>query len=1593
MRHFRILFFSIIALLSFSSKAQLIRLSEQPETFITDIQTLMATDNNSVAIATGKKFETYWTSRFSAEQKKALIATCRSMGTRGHKMAQFYFFFTVLDKAIEQEKFSDEKISSLIEITQKFVDGYDLKTSTKMLEILKDFIEKRRLYASNFNRLYALGGTYEIKYLDKKGESAIPVTTVTTPTNSQTAQTPTELPETKYFDDWDTPPAPEAVITSAKSTFSPDKKPMPIIGGLSIQLNDIDFVMATASDSVWIKKTSGTVSLKDGIYVGKGGLFTFESAKLPQISVVLTDFAFEIRNPKFSAEDVTLTYTDRLTAPIRGVFEYKSEKRNKGVPPTYPRFMSYQSDAFIKNIDRNIEYRGGFSMSGSKIFSSSVQNRYSNISVKKDGKFFFKASSTRFELSDSLITSQLANFVTFIDKDSIYHPAVKFNYNQKNYVLRLNKIDVGGFKESTFSDTYHQMNIKSDAMRWNLNEGRMDFYIVSARTQVPAVFESFDFYDAQRVTALNSSAGFNPLLMVGNFTQKNNKLTFTLDEIAAYNKVPKKNIGGGLMVAVQQGFVDYNPSDDIFKITSKGQHYLSAFAGKRDFDDFLIPSIYGNSKDSTSNATLNLNDKTLIIRGIRRFNLSDSLKIYVLPYDRTIKVAKNRAFTFSGQFKARNYRFSGKDLLFDYEKFTLSLNKIDSVTFTPQEVYKKGGRQEIGGHIKFLKPGTLFLNRPDNKSGKVYLPQYPRLKIDEGVIVYFDEPARGVRKYSRDVRFDVPKIDFDSLAVKDIEFDGTFYSGNIFKPFKEVLRIMPDTTLGFLHRVPNGKYNVFGNETSVNFSSALAMDGKGLHSEGNINHLAASMTAREILFMADSLTASGQLGKVNESVLKGSYFPQVDINDYTLKWMPKVDSMIIASKAGFNFYTGTSSLKGKLVVRTGGLFGLGKLIRTDSETASDQFKFNKEGFVADRSQFNVKSTQTTAKSVLLGKNVNVNFNVNNSIVNIATNQGNFNDSTGSTLEFPYAAYKTNVDRAEWNIKDKKISMKGDVETTIFTSTNISQQGLAFNGNSAAYDIDQMTLNIGGVPYIKSADAKIIPDKGQVAIRRDADMLPFKNARLTIDTLNGYHNLINGNIQIVSKNKFTGDATYQFVNVKKDTFNIKMGNFELSEITMDGEAAKRSKNKELSTVARATVIERDSMFLSPKMLYKGEITMLAPIKNLSLDGYIIPELKKYPKLGGYWITYKGNKSEEIRITVDKNLKSGNSPIFAGLHFRTTTSSNGLYPTFLSTKEVPEDQNVFLASGVCRRDEPNKLFSIIPEEGRALASNKYEILDEKGIINLEGKFDLLNEKISQYVQTSGFAKIRLDTANHEFNTMMLVNFPIAQPLLTNMAEKIVKTNLDLGVNEAAIELNSTELITKIAKFVGDKDIDDYKAKSAREYVPLFKFSPKFANTIVFSDLKLLWSPKYNSYRSVGKLGISNIGETDINAKINGYVEIRKNPITGDEMYIFLELSGEHWYYMGYKDGQMGLISSDDNFNAAITAKADKKKIKDYQVIPVDFPEAMLFRKTFLETYRGIKEKPKVAGQKPTDAKKLADVPKDEAQKKDEKKKKVEDEKDGF
>lgn len=69
------------------------------------------------------------------------------------------------------------------------------------------------------------------------------------------------------------------------------------------------------------------------------------------------------------------------------------------------------------------------------------------------------------------------------------------------------------------------------------------------------------------------------------------------------------------------------------------------------------------------------------------------------------------------------------------------------------------------------------------------------------------------------------------------------------------------------------------------------MDKSGLRAEGVLNHLTASLNTQGILFMTDSLLASGEKGEIKEGLVgkpgAQAYFPQVQLNNYTLKWFPR----------------------------------------------------------------------------------------------------------------------------------------------------------------------------------------------------------------------------------------------------------------------------------------------------------------------------------------------------------------------------------------------------------------------------------------------------------------------------------------------------------------------------------------------------------------------------------------------------------------------------------------------------------------------------------------------------------------------------------
>ncbi|WP_298361096.1 hypothetical protein [Runella sp.] len=1520
-----------------SLKAQVVKLSDDPVQFIADAQKMMAMSGNPTYIKAAKNLETLWLdSRLTQSHQKSIVTITKRMVAKGYKPTTPHFeqFFNGTYAAFNGTYAVPTEVEGYLTTAAQVIETYDTKSSLKYFETARNLFENRLIYTSNFNRLFAYEGTYSFRFESTPDPNKPIEPAKTTPAN----------------DGWGDVVGDSAGVLKLNAY---EKKPLPTVTGAIIEFKNVNLVMVTANDSVPLTQTSGKLAVREGIWVGTGGKMTWETAGSPEAYVTLSGYSFNVGLPKLIADEAKLHYDTKLSQPVEGVFEYESKKRGKGHPSPYPKFVSYRNDAQLRGLSKNIRYQGGLSLVGLKLSGASLTQDPSTITISYNGKTAFKSSSRRFELTDSLITSPLATFTTYLGTDSLHHPGIKLSYNDTEGLVKTQPADRRtGFQYTPYSDSYHKMFIEAEMLRWNFVKNEIEFSVISGKTVVPIRFESFNFYKQERFRAMSEQYGFHPLLMAANYVAKQKTPTFAPEEITEFYKKDMNAVRAAFNQLYFEGYVVTDPKNGLLRLTNKGILYVLANNKQADFDNLQISSLYP-ANSTTANASIDLKDNVLTIRGVDKFTVSDSLKIVAMPSDKQIKVLKNRDFSMNGLLVSANFRFNGRDLVFNYNKFFVDLNKIDNITYIPKAAYDKGSKAEVGGDIVYEKSGRIYLNDPTNKSGAKKNSVFPRLNVPEGMTVYFDQADRGNLAYDRKVFFKIPSIDYDSLATQDIVFIGIFNSNGIFPPFKAELRSMPDNSLGFKYIPPAAGYKVYGTTTNVKFTKELTMDKQGLRSQGEITHLSARIPTEGMLFMADSMIANGAQAEIKEAIIGKAYFPKVDLRNYTMRWTPKADSMSLTTKVNtFNFYNGTTKLDGRIVLRSTGLYGKGLLRRDDSELTSQDIKFNKEGFLAGESQYKIISNTNTTRPILLGKNVDVDFNLVKGLVGISTNK---NSLENTSMEFPFTAYRTSINRAQWNINAKTIAMKGDVATSTFTATAPEQEGLTFNGSSALYEIEKMTLNIGGVPFVTTADAKVLPDKGLVVVHRNGEMMPFKNARLVLDTLNEYHRLKNGNIQVVSRTKFTGDATYLYATVTNDTIPVKMGNFNLQQASLTASASNRlpqSKNKVSYTVAKAEIVELDNFVVAPRMQYKGRMTMLAPEPNLQFDGYVKPIIKKRLDLVASWIPFKETPTKDAALKVTPTLKNESDlPISVGLHYR--AGADGLYSTFLSAKEAKNDQTIFEANGLLRFDDKTKSFRIVPEpktpDELIDEENAYTFNDAKGTITYQGKLNFINEKGvkegEELFMSAGSVQTNIDSMTYRFNSLLSFNFPANREIITKAAENIVQTNLDEQNSDPA-EPNFERLGAKLAALIGRKATDGYIARTAAAYKPLFDASPKFNATLVLSSVNLRWSPSQNAFYSVGKIGVSNLGNTDINAEMVGMIEIRKST-RGDEISIYLESSDDVWYYFDWQQDKLAMVSSTQEINDFIAIKSKDKK--ETAVLAIGLEERDMFVDRFNSLYR--------------------------------------------
>lgn len=1014
------------------------------------------------------------------------------------------------------------------------------------------------------------------------------------------------------------------------------------------------------------------------------------------------------------------------------------------------------------------------------------------------------------------------------------------------------------------------------------------------------------------------------------------------------------------------------------------------------------------------NASLHRTNRELLIRGIETFSVSDTLNVNIKPYDKQVKVYANRAVQMThGEISVGNFRFIGKDFFFLYEAFTLEMPRIDSVLFTLKDTISKES-SEYGSEIRF-EAGTMQINDPKNKSGrkkgkifeginegKTY-EEFPHLSIPEGGKVFFRTQYRKDFAYDSTTVFEIDKpLELDSLTSKVPSFVGVFKS-KMFPDIKEQMIPLPDKKLGFRHKPPPSGYPLYPDHDKVKkahikFNSDLMMTAEGLYGGGVIKYLSTTVHSPEFFFMPDSTTSENSNFTVGKATLNGAEFANAMGKTAQLNWVVTADSMVfnnsrelekaseILSKKDFKqkyqeklfrVYDGNNAIafKGDLIVKNSGLYAAGEAIRRDFRIISfeEPFKFDIKSFQGFKTNIEINSVQrdpfeynasfyTDSPALLQGNFVDVDFDLSKgeAIVKPYPEYADIEDYY--PFVFPYAQYKTSIKEAIWSLKDETITMKGDTTST-FTSTIFGggeindERDLTFNATNAFYDIKNLSMQLEGIPYIVSADAKIYPNEGKATVLKNAEMQTLKQARLVIDTLNGYHRLFDGEIDIRSRMEFAGQATYQFTNVIKDTFNIQFDKFKLTdadkikgvnpeEKKLAQQRRKKGQIVPKHTISQGTVKEEDKFYLTTRILYKGKVKMYADRKPLELDGAIKLDLKSRTDLDN-WLPYKSDKGDSVVLEIKKRIKVGKDIyLTSGLHF--THDGDDLYTTFLSPSINKNDFEVFLAYGNLSYNPAINEFKIEPKkktERKSFEGNTLIFDDSKATVYMEGKFDIMDKHNSKYIASSGIAHIDMKDSTYRFDIFMAVDLPIPPKALGAMGKQIetVKEIKRRGLSQ------SDTLFNRVAEFVGDKDIKNYLAKAAKvtEPLPFYQISKKLFKPIVLSEVPLKWSNEYHTFHSHGQIGLMSILDKEFDTKVDGFFEIRKNP-NGDAFTMYLQISPTLWYFIDLDQDQLLMLSSDEEFNAEVEARAKPGKKGKFGIDLAEIDQKEGFLQKFQEVY---------------------------------------------
>jgi hypothetical protein len=1282
-----------------------------------------------------------------------------------------------------------------------------------------------------------------------------------------------------------------------------------------------DLKCYSKNDSSVISNTSGTLLPLKEKFIGKGGVVTWERAGLPKNETYaeLKKYDVSLRSVGFDADSVTF-HTTYFKTTLSGRLNDKIVSTKGGV--SYPQFQSYSKKLFIKDIFKDIDYDGGFSMQGASLQGFGSSSEQARLRCYRNNKVILAAFSQLFTIKPESIDAEKASINVYIDKDSISHPYLRFRYQNNGKVFTLSR-DKTGLSQSPFYNTYHKLEMYFEALTWKMEDPFMEFgaAIKGNRQETPGRFESSNYFSQKFFTTLRGMDAVHPMIPIEELSRRQDTTLLKLSEVASFMGRPTEQILPVIGSLSNGGFITYDPQEETILIKRKLFDYLKAAGKQIDYDPIEILS----EVTGPTNATFNILNYELLIQGVKRVNLSDSQFVRIYPDKQELIVLKNRDMRFAGDILAGSTEYYGSQFFFNYDEYKIDLIKCDSLILRvfPFEKTAEKGQVKVKSVIRNVK-GHIVIDGKDNKSGvKKGFHNYPILTSTTHTYVFYNDKSiyKGVYDSTK-FYFKVDPFIMDSLdnfRGKTQRFPGEFRSAGIIPVIREELGVMKDYSLGFVRKLPASGISLYGDKAV--FNNEIRLSNAGLQADGSIKFLTSTADSKAFTLFPDSLRGIAEK-YINVSSTTKPEVPLVKGSQVLVRYHPNQKVMFATSTDSLLHLIEDCNMRGTTELRPEGMTGKGRIYFQNAEVSSRNFKFKAKIIDADTAAFKLKSQDDKTSNAVAFKTDNVNAHID-----FTKRYGEFKSNGEETfVEFPENQYICFMDRFKWfmdneNIELEKNKKSGDIsiDTDLdlagsnFYSIHPEQDSLNFMAPKAVYDLRKKVITCNKVEFLNIADARIYPDSNRVIIHKKADMEEFKNSKIIANSVTKYHTIYNAKVKITAKRKYVAEGDYSYMDENKKEQIIHFAN-----ITLDST---------LQTYAKGEIKESEKFMLSLHFEYKGKVELKAADIGLNFTGGV-RLVEACEGIASRWFKFKGVVDpNNIQIPVEDILEDYEGGVL-GAGIALNSDSISLYPSFLSQKLKQTHPDIVSAKGFLIFDKKMQEYQIAAEDKlkeRNLPGNFVAFSKEKCMISGDGKLSFGNNTGQMKITPIGTLTHDIKTGKTMMKVAIMLDFPFLESALEKVADKINNypdlTAFDYTKSNYEKALRELVGLEKSDKVVSDLSI----------HGEVKRFPSELDKAIFLSDVTMKWDPLESHWISDGTIGVSNIYKKQVYKYIGARLRIKKGR-QFDEVEFVIKLDDQNWYVFHYSREIMDVASSDKSFEEAIAGtKDDKRKYKGEKGIP--------------------------------------------------------------